>query len=164
MGANYFDGTDDSQWFGNFTDANSVTHYSFAHLEQQQLSLNMRLNYTAKPDLTFEFYGEPFIAKGTYTDFREVSATPGADSYAARYKPYTPPADRDKGFNITSLRTNAVMRWEYRPGSTLFLVWTQERVDVEGHSDFDFEDSFQRLADADDDNIFLAKLTWYLSR
>jgi hypothetical protein len=165
VGANYYGATDDSQWFGNFTDANNVTHYSFAHLEQENLSLNMRLNYTASRDLTFEFYGEPFIAKGTYSNFREVSATPDADTYAARYQPYTPPANTDKGFNFTQLRTNAVMRWEYRPGSTLFLVWTHGRQDWVGReSPNPWGTQYRDLFDLHPDNTFLIKFAYWLNR
>ena len=60
--------------------------------------MSMRLNYTASRDLTFEFYGQPFVSTGTYSDFREVSATPDDENYDARYQPYVPPADTDRGF------------------------------------------------------------------
>jgi hypothetical protein len=58
---------------------------------------------------------------------------------------------------------NAVFRWEYRPGSTFFLVWTRERTDQEGINDFDVGPNFRRLVRADSDNIFLAKVTYYLN-
>ena len=48
-----------------------VTHYTFAHLDQRTVSMSTRLNYTATPDLTFEFYGQPFVSTGTYSDVRE---------------------------------------------------------------------------------------------
>jgi len=56
-----------------------------------------------------------------------------------------------------------VFRWEYRPGSTLYLVWTQARTDEEATSDLDIGTSFRRLFRAGADVIFLAKVTWYLS-
>ena len=83
-----------TQWYGNFTDGTGVTHYTFARLRQRTLSVNTRLNYTATPDLTFEFYGQPFISKGTYSDIRELSSTPGADAYDDRFQPYSPPRIR----------------------------------------------------------------------
>jgi hypothetical protein len=68
-----------------------------------------------------------------------------------------------RDFSFKSLRGNAVFRWEYRPGSTLYLVWTQERSDVESTSDFNVGPSFRRLISADADNIFLAKVTYFLN-
>ena len=56
-----------------------------------------------------------------------------------------------------------MFRWEYRPGSTLYLVWTQERTDAEGNSRFNLGPSFRHLISADADNIFLAKVTYYLN-
>ena len=84
--------------------------------DQRTVSMSTRLNYTVTPDLTFEFYGEPFVATGTYSDVREVSATPDAARYDERFRPYTPPAGAQTSFKFTQLRTNAVVRWEYRPG------------------------------------------------
>jgi hypothetical protein len=93
-----------------------VTHYSFAHLDQRTLSMNLRVNYTARPDLTLELYAEPFVSTGTYSNFRELSATPAADEFEERFTPFTPPAGSSTGFNFSQLRTNAVARWEYMPG------------------------------------------------
>jgi len=64
---------------------------------------------------------------------------------------------------VTSMRAMHAMRWEYRPGSTFFLVWTQERTDQEGINDFDVGPNFRQLVRADADNIFLAKVTYYLN-
>ena len=63
-----------------------------------------------------------------------------------------------------SLRGTAVMRWEFRPGSTLYLVWTQTRDDFEDVGDFRFGQSFDTLLDAKADNIFMLKFTYWLSR
>jgi hypothetical protein len=62
----------DSQWYGNFDDPAGLRHYSFAHLDQRTVSMRLRLNYTATPDLTFEFYGAPFVSTGTYSNVREL--------------------------------------------------------------------------------------------
>ncbi|MCH8812692.1 MAG: hypothetical protein IID07_12745, partial [Gemmatimonadetes bacterium] len=70
----------------------------------------------ASPDLTLEFYAQPFVSTGTYSDIREVSATPEAESYDDRFQPYTPPAGSQTAFKFSQLRTNTVLRWEYRPG------------------------------------------------
>jgi GFO/IDH/MocA oxidoreductase family protein/uncharacterized protein DUF5916 len=67
-------------------------------------------------------------------------------------------------FNYMSLRGNAVLRWEYRPGSTLYLVWTQTRDDLQEHEgNFEFGPSMQHLSNTDANNIFLAKVTYYFN-
>lgn len=156
---------DDAQWFGNFTDDQGATHYSFAHLDQQTVGVNLRVNYTATRDLTFEFYGEPFTSSGTYLNFREVSGTPRAEAYADRFVPYTPPADSQTSFTFSQLRTNAVLRWEYRPGSTLFLVWAHGReAFTEDQARRQWSDDFRDLLDRHPENIFLIKVAYWLNR
>ena len=154
-----------TQWFGNFTDAGGLTHYSFAHLDQRTVAMSTRFNYTATPNLTFEFYGQPFIARGRYTDVRETSATPGADEYADRFVTYTPPPNAKLAFKLTQLRTNAVMRWEYRPGSTLFVVWTQGRFDdANKKPDQSWREDYRDLFTLHPNNTFLIKLAYWLNR
>ena len=104
-----------------------MTHYSFAHLDQTTVDMSTRINFTATPNLTLEFHGEPFVSNGTYSNVREVSATPRADAYDGRFKAYTAPAGSQTAFRYAQLRTNAVVRWEYRPGSTMFVVWQHGR-------------------------------------
>jgi hypothetical protein len=154
-----------TQWFGNYTDSAGVTHYSFAHLDQRTTSMNTRINYTATPDLTFEFYGEPFVSKGRYSEFREVSATPDADSYASRFQPFTPPPGSRIAFTSSQLRTNAVLRWEYRPGSTLFVVWAHGRqASTSDHSNQPWHDDYRDLFELHPDNTFLIKVAYWLNR
>jgi hypothetical protein len=121
---------DDAQWYGNFTDSANVTHYTFAHLEQRTLSLTWRVDYTITRDMTLQLYAQPFVSKGTYSNVREL-ADPRAAAYLDRYRPYgdaTVAADPG-GFNYKQFRSNVVFRWEYLPGSILFVVWQQGRQD-----------------------------------
>ena len=164
FGFSYNKTDDDSQWFGNFTDAGG-THYSFAALDQTTVSFNTRVSYTMTPTLTLQVYASPFLTRGTYSNVRETSATPRADDYAARYQPYTPPAGSDMGFNFKQLRSNTVMRWEYRPGSTLFVVWTHGRdafFPIEGTRSWSQE--YDNLFEQHPDNTFLVKVAYWLSR
>ena len=154
---------DNTQWFGNFTDS-TATHYTFAHLDQRTVSLQWRLNFIATPNLSVQIYAEPFVSKGRYADVRELD-NPRAKSYAGRFKPYadTAVANNPGGFNFKQLRSNTVLRWEYKPGSTIFLVWTQGREGFEpayGTRSFsgDFRDLFRRHPD----NTFLIKVShWF---
>jgi hypothetical protein len=107
----------------------------------------------------------PLHLKGTYSDVREVARR--ADSYDARYRPYADPevAGDPGGFNVKEFRSNVVFRWEYRPGSTLFLVWSQGRegfAEREGDKSFggDLGDLFRERAN----HTFLLKLSYWLAR
>ena len=165
VGSGFSRNRNDSQWFGNFTDSAGVTHYSFAHLNQRTVSMNTRINYTATPDLTFEFYGEPFVATGTYRDIREISATPDAAKYDERFQAYTPPPSARTAFKFTQLRTNAVARWEYRPGSTVFLVWAHGRQDDTNQNlRQSWTRDYRDLFGLHPDNTFLIKVAYWLNR
>lgn len=153
-----------TQWYGNFVDG-GVTHYSFAHLDQRTLSMNLRVNYTARPDLTLELYAEPFVSTGTYSNIRELSATPAADEYGDRFIPFTPPAGSSTGFNFSQLRTNAVARWEYMPGSTLFLVWAHGRQESQQMaSDRSWSEDYRDLLELHPENTFLVKVAYWFNR
>jgi hypothetical protein len=123
--------------------------YVFGELDQRQLDLTTRLNVTFTPTLSFQLYLQPFTFSGRYRTFKELRAprtfafnvygrdngsTITYDGANARYTVHPDgahPSDSlefsNPDFRVRSLRSNAVLRWEYRPGSTLYLVWTQSR-------------------------------------
>ena len=153
------------------------SRYVFARLDQQMISANIRLNVSFTPTMSLQFYGQPLIAVGRYSDYKELARPksldfigPGAGAWT--YDPATGEFDPDgpvgptaptvNDFNTKSLRGNAVFRWEYMPGSALYLVWTQQRSDYESTPEFNVGPSFSRLLGASADNIFLAKLTYYM--
>ncbi len=140
VSANWNRNWTDNQYFGTFADSVGTDHYTFAHLVQRTLSLTWRLGYTSLPPLHCRYMPLRFITKGTYTNVREIGQ-PRAASYHARYQPYADPAVASDpgGFNFQQFRSNVVFRWEYRAGSTLFLVWSQGRQDfapVQGTESF----------------------------
>jgi hypothetical protein len=117
--------------------------YVFAYVDRNTLSASIRVNYAFNPDLSLELWGEPFVASGRYSRFGEL---PAARSYSLRRYgtdgttiTRLPDGSRDvtdgaqtfnipdRDFNLLSFRSNLVLRWEWRPGSTLFLVWQQDR-------------------------------------
>ncbi len=164
-GVNFTDNMDDAQWFGNFTDALGAPHYTFAHLQQHTTALTARLSYAMTPNLTLEFYGAPFVTDGTYSNVRELSATPRAASYMARYQPYTAPAGSSMGFDFRQLRANTVLRWEYRPGSTLFIVWTHGRDGSDGEDlQEPWTTEYRNLFALHPENTFIIKAAYWLSR
>jgi hypothetical protein len=161
--------------------------YVFADLTQRTLSMDTRLNVTFTPDLSLELFAQPFISSGAYTNFKQFDAPRrlamssfGKDvgTLEARgtgedrefvVDPDGPgPAAsftfEDPNFNFRSLRGNAVLRWEYRPGSTLFLVWTQNRSDNDSFGDLRFSRDRRALFNAAANNVFLIKVNYWLSR
>jgi hypothetical protein len=166
LSASYTHNRDDIQYFGTFTDSAAARHYTFAHLRQKTLSLTWRLGYTFTPTASLQVYASPFVSKGTYPDVREL-AEPRASAYDARYTPYMDPAVAGDpgGFNVQQFRSNVVFRWEYRAGSTLFLVWSQGRqgsAPFEGTASFrgDLDDLFSQRAN----DIFLVKFSYWFAR
>jgi hypothetical protein len=139
--------------------ANTTTYgndYVFATLDQRTLSANIRLNWAFTPNVSLQFFGQPLVAIGRYHDYKALAAP-----NTFTFRPY-PIADGSDDFNVTSLRGNAVLRWEYRPGSAFYLVWTHARYDDSAlGQDFDFGKSVDHLFQLHADNIFLAKFSYY---
>ena len=108
--------------------------YIFTELKRTQISMETRLNVTFTPDLSLELFVQPLLSSGDYKDF-----------------------------NTRSLRGNAVLRWEYRPGSTLFLVWQQNRSGTEDFGDFRFGRDAGSIFDAPADNVFAIKFDYWLN-
>src|SRR5438094_910479 len=152
---------DNTQPFDPVTDSTGARHYPVAHLNQKTLSLTGRVDYTITPDLTLQVYAQPFVSKGNYSNARELAA-PRAAAYDDRCKPYT--GTLQSGFNFKQFNSNVVLRWEYRPGSTLFVVWTQGRRDFLGATGprslaGDFGDLFRLHPN----NTFLVKASYWLN-
>ena len=156
----------DNQWYGNFTDVTG-THYTFAHLDQTTTSATVRLNYTFTPNVSFQAYVQPFVSKGTYSNVRQLSATPRADAYDDRYAPYlnTAVTDNPGGFNFKEFQSNMVFRWEYNPGSTVFVVWNEGRQGFASAAGTDnFRGDVRDLLSLHPANTFLVKVSYWLNR
>jgi hypothetical protein len=162
LGVNYEKVANDNQWNGNFgVSGVDTTHYTFARLNQTTLSLSSRMNFTASPTLSVQFYAQPFMTKGKYSNWREL-ANPRAEKYEDRYKPYL--GGDPGGFDFMQLRSNTVVRWEYRPGSTVFLVWQQGRESSSDQaSDFRFSEDFKGLFKLHPNNTLLLKASYWFN-
>ena len=149
----------DVQPHGTIADSAGV-HFTFAHLNQKTVSLTGRVDYTLSTVLTLQLYAQPFISKGTYSSLREL-ADPNAAAFDNRYTPYAATPD---GFNDKEFNSTAVLRWEYRPGSTLFVVWTQRRTDyapLEGPRSL--AGNLRDLFDLHPKNTFLVKASYWIA-
>jgi len=159
--------TGDVQPRGPWTGADTATHYVFAHLERKDFSITTRFTYPFTANTTLQVYAQPFISKGTYSNVRELSATPRAKDYDSRYQAVTDTSitNHITGFNFKQFRSNVVFRWEYRPGSTLFVVWSQGRIGSTGaEGSQSVRGDIGDLFDLHPDNSFLVKLSYWINR
>ncbi|MGH7481941.1 MAG: DUF5916 domain-containing protein [Longimicrobiales bacterium] len=163
--------------------------YVFGRLGQTTVSLTTRLSYTFTPDLSLQFYAQPFVSAGDYTRFREV-ASPRAPAFDERFRTFAADQVRtadgrvdvdfdddgtfdasfdDPDFNFKELRSTAVLRWEYLPGSTLYVVWSQSRTGFDRDEvEFELRRDFGRLLGLDSGydvagtNVLLVKVSYWL--
>lgn len=166
--------------------------YVFSDLDRTSLSMQTRFNVAFTPDLTFQLFAQPLIEAGDFTTYKALARSesfdfdvfsPGTavetggevrcvdgtrcklgdqvfvDSNADGTTDFS---FEDESFNIRSLRLSAVLRWEYRPGSTVFLVWQQSREDAIDDGDFDFGRDASGLWRADSDNVLILKVNYWL--
>lgn len=162
VGPAYVRSLEQAQYVATVPDAGATaTHgayYLFAPLRQTTVSMETRLDFTFTPRLSFQLYAQPFISSGDYGSPASLEAP-----RTHRFVPWTGQVP-ELDFNYRSLRGTAVLRWEYRPGSTLYLAWQQSREDyARGVGDFDFGRDHQALFRARPDNVFVVKASWWLT-
>lgn len=158
--------------------------YVFANLRQTTLSLDTRLDWTFSTNLSLQLYAQPFVSAGQYSVFKELVAprtrryvdygvdrgtiSHGTDGGYTVDPDASGPAPSfnlgDPNFNVRSLQGDAVLRWEYRPGSTIFLVWQQQRNGVAPIGDFGFTRDLGDIFRESPTNVFLVKATFWLAR
>lgn len=149
----------DAQWLENVDvdDDGEDDRFVYGRLRSRTLDLTGRANLIFTRDLSLEFYLQPFLAAGDYSDFRELARP---DSY--EFSPLPHPAD-NPDFNDRSLHSNLVLRWEYRPGSTLFVVWSQSRDHSAETTAFRPLRDLGRIFADEGTDVFLVKLNYWLS-
>lgn len=174
---------DRAQYVDTLDDATATaTHgrrYLFGDIDQRTLSAGVRLSWTFSPGLSLQLYAQPLVSSGSYRGFaslerpRSFSFAPlsslrrEGDEYVGDPDgegPAAPLRFDAPDFSYRSLRGNVVLRWEFRPGSTLYAVWTQDREDEEADGRFRLGRSLDRLVGAPADNVFLVKIAYWWSR
>jgi hypothetical protein len=174
-----------SWWVTSVADPTATTmfgrRYVFGQLRQRMFSMETRLNVTFTPTLSLELFLQPLIVSASYSRFHEYDRPRSMErtNYGANggtiaavdggYRidpdgtgPAAPFTIGDPDFNYRSLRGNAVVRWEFQPGSTLFLVWTQSREDMASVDDFEIRRDLRGLVGTRPTNIFLVKMSYWL--
>jgi hypothetical protein len=153
--------------------------YVFSTIDQSELAAQIRVNYAITPDLTLETYLEPFASSGRFHDFGEL---PESGSYELRYygtdgttisapdaqgrRQVTDGASSftisNPDFNVRSFRSNMVMRWEWRPGSTLFVVWNRSGSDPSRPGLFAPWRDLSTAFGSDGNHVFMIKMNYWL--
>jgi Domain of unknown function (DUF5916) len=174
---------DDLQYVAT-ADTGGGPRWVLGRIGQHVWSLTARLNLAIAPDLTLQYYGSPFIATGRYTSFRRATDTL-ARAYEERFHRYGPDEIafaaagnayevREAGggarfsfanpdFSFRQFRSNLVARWEWKPGSSLYVVWSQGRTGDERPGPDSFPGNWRGLWSARPDNVFLVKLSYWFS-
>ncbi len=164
--------------------ANTGPRWLLGRIEQDTWNLTLRANLALTPDLTIQYYASPFISAGRYTQLKRATDTL-AESYSDRFHVFSPDeiafqpdsnryfvsegaggvsySFSNPDFSFRQFRSNLVLRWEYKPGSTLYAVWSQGRTGNETNWNPSFGSNWSALWRERPDNVFLVKLSYWLS-
>lgn len=159
--------------------------YILGYIDQKTFQVTLRFNYYVTPDLSLQYYGQPFVSAGHFSDFKRITnsrASELKERYIAlnddqiRVDPETGDIHVDEDmdldedyeienpdFNFREFHSNLVLRWEYRPGSTLYLVWTHGRSRSVTNSRFHFKRDIHKLFSIYPNNVFLMKINYWFS-
>jgi len=175
---NYSIATNSMQYISD----NYDNDYFLAQLDQKTLGLTLRLDYAITPELTIQYYGNPYISVGEYSDFKLITDTK-AKSYDNLYHTF---ANNEMAYNSTEneydlsyngnsyvidnpdfnfqqFRSNLVVRWEYKTGSTLYFVWTHNKSQHQSITNTSLNDNIDELMGIHPENLFLIKFNYWFS-
>jgi hypothetical protein len=161
----------------------SLERYIFGSIDRKTVSASFRVNVNFTPELSLQYWGQPFIATGKFTDYKYIT-NPLADKYSDRFHIYsseqissdadtyyiheTSPSVTDytfdrSDFNVREFLSNLVLRWEYNPGSSVFLVWSQTRSSSVSSGNLNVMNDLGDLFSSNDNkphNVFLIKFSY----
>lgn len=168
------------QYISRINIPNQSNTYLLGTIDNRNLSFTFRMDLALTPELTLQYYGSPFVSIGRFLDFKKVM-NPQSESYADRFMHLTPVKSggtfnfdenhdgktdfsiSNPDFNFHQFRSNLVLRWEYKAGSTFYLVWAQDRTGYEQGGTFAFKDGFNQMFDIFPRNIFMFKFNYWFS-
>jgi len=156
--------------------------YLFADLEQTTVATAIRLEWTFTPDISLQLFAQPFVSAGSFDRIKQFKrpesmeySVYGEDMGSVRFDEASDSYEIDPGesgssaftvdnpdFNFRSLRGNAVVRWEFRPGSTIFFVWQQNRTSKESVGNLNFGHDYGELFRTPADHTFLVKFSYWM--
>jgi len=178
----FSDGFRRLQYLGQET-IDDQTRYFLSRIDQTTVSLTLRLNYTLTPNLSIQLYTQPYVSAGKYSEFKET-VQPRAENYDDRWHIFSdseisfedgyyhlllPGGGGDEfvfenpDFNFRQFRSNLVLRWEYLPGSILYLVWTRGINDYSSDGNLSLGNDIRSLFNADSKNAFMVKISYWFN-
>jgi len=180
IGPSIYHRNDPLQYIDEVADGSDQSHFVFGRIHETDLSMTLRVNWTFSPHLTLQAYAQPFIASGRYDEIKDVD-NPSAARYSDRFHAFAPGElmlsdgtytamrpgaafsfDRPD-FNFRQLRSTVVVRWEYRPGSTVFAIWSHGRTsDAFDDGRFRFGRDLGDLGSAASENIVMVKANYWI--
>lgn len=169
---------DPMQYIAAADDTAGNTHYVFGRIHQTVTSLTLRMNWTFSPHLSLQAYAQPFVAAGRYSELKDVN-DPHATRFADRFhllqgNDYTVmngtvSVSHDGAysfarpdFDVRQLRSTIVLRWEYRPGSTVFAIWSHGRTSSADDGRFQLAHDLSDLAHAGGENVVMVKANYWI--
>jgi hypothetical protein len=163
-GPNWNRNREPAQYVTSVTDPKATNTYAsryvFGALAQTQLTLQTRLTTLLSSKVSITLFMQPLIAAGHYTRFKELAIPRTYD-----FVPYTPsPSFSNPDFSLGSLRMNAVFRWDLKPGSTLYAVWTRQQQDTSQPADFALRRNAAAMLSAPGDDVVLLKMAYWFGR
>ena len=169
---------DAMQYVSEVPDETGKSHFVFARINETVTAMTLRVNWTFSPKLTLQGYAQPFVATGRYSEYKDVDR-PDAPRFHDRFTPLdgrvlqlqdgtyhaanngTFEFDRPD-FSFRQLRSTVVARWEYRPGSTVFAIWSHGRTSSDDDGRFLLGHNLGELGDADSENLVMVKANYWI--
>jgi len=162
--------------------SNQTNRCILGRLNQETLGLTFRIDYNITPEISLQYYGSPFATQGTYTEFKVVTKSRD-QNFNNRFSILKNPvlvngneyqidensdnivdySFKKPDFNFNQFRSNMVFRWEYRPGSQIFLVWSSDRTDLLNPGNEPLHNAAGRLTNTVPTNFFLIKFNYWFS-
>jgi hypothetical protein len=172
--------TSDMLQYVNQVQYDGASRYIFAGIDQRVVNFSFRINYTITPDLTIQYWGQPFVAAGKYNDFKFIT-NPKAQDFKDRFHSYNAnqlsfdesgynvddnmdgSSDyrfRNPDFNVREFLSNLVIRWEFNPGSSVYFVWNQTRSVNDNIGEIQYFNDLDQMFSIKPHNIFLIKFSY----
>lgn len=181
LSVNYIGNSDKLQYIGT-NNSGPENRYILGTIDQKTLGLTFRIDLNLTPEFSIQYYGSPFISRGSYSQLKHVT-NPQTNTFNDRFELYQDPVladgvyqlyDYSNGqrmdysienpdFNFHQFRSNLVAKWEYRLGSFIYFVWSAERTGTTSDSKASIGNSYKQLRSVFPNNIFLIKLSYWFS-
>lgn len=178
VGPSWSRSDDAMQYVAEVPDENGTPHYIFARINQTSVGLTLRVNWTFSPKLSLQAYAQPFIATGRYSEYKDID-NPGARRFEDRFTRLEGDRLRETDgtfmatnngsfsfgrpdFSFAQVRSNVVVRWEYRPGSSIFAIWSHGQTAFGGDGRFDLGRDVRGLGDTAGEDIVMLKVNYWI--